>query len=59
MLMLRRQSGRSIIIDGNIKVKAIFNRGSDYITLAIDAPKHITVNREEVQKKLDAANATN
>lgn len=59
MLCLTRTHNQSIIINGNIIVKIKTNRGNKQVTVCIDAPKDISVHREEVQKKIDLANATN
>ncbi len=55
MLVLTRRLGESIIIEGNIKVTVI-DINKQQIKLGIDAPKHITINREEVAKKIKDEN---
>ncbi len=55
MLVLTRRLGESIIIEGNIKVTVI-DINKQQIKLGIDAPKHITINREEVAKKINDEN---
>ena len=55
MLVLTRRLGESIIIEGNIKVTVI-DINKQQIKLGIDAPKHITINREEVAKKVNDEN---
>ena len=50
MLILTRKLGESIIIEDNIKVTVV-DINNQQIKLGIDAPKHITINREEVAKK--------
>ncbi len=50
MLILTRMLGESIIIEDNIKVTVV-DINYQQIKLGIDAPKHITINREEVAKK--------
>jgi carbon storage regulator len=52
MLILTRRLGESIIIEDNIKVTVI-DINKQQIKLGIDAPKHITINREEVAKKVN------
>ncbi len=55
MLILTRKLGESIIIEDNIKITVVdINR--QQIKLGIDAPKHITINREEVAKKVKEEN---
>jgi carbon storage regulator len=55
MLILTRRLGESIIIEDNIKVTVI-DINKQQIKLGIDAPKHITINREEVAKKVNDEN---
>ncbi len=55
MLILTRKLGESIIIDDNIKVTVV-DINNQQIKLGIDAPKHITINREEVAKKVKEEN---
>ena len=50
MLILTRRLGESIIIEDNIKITVI-DINKQQIKLGIDAPRHITINREEVSKK--------
>lgn len=53
MLVLTRKVGESIIISGGITVTILgIDRGQ--IKIGTTAPKHVTVNREEIQKKIDA-----
>ena len=47
MLVLSRKKGESIIIDENIVVTLVEVRG-DRVRLGIEAPKHVTVHRQEV-----------
>jgi len=55
MLILTRRLGESIIIEDNIKVTVI-DINKQQIKLGIEAPKHITINREEVAKKVNDEN---
>ena len=55
MLILTRRLGESIIIEDNIKVTVI-DINNQQIKLGNDAPKHITINREEVAKKVKEEN---
>ena len=55
MLILTRRLGESIIIEDNIKVTVV-DINKQQIKLGIDAPKHITINREEVAKKVKDEN---
>ncbi len=53
MLILSRKVGQSIIINGNIIVKVVRVDG-DQIKLGIQAPESVKVNREEIQRQVDA-----
>jgi carbon storage regulator len=55
MLILTRRLGESIIIEDNIKITVV-DINKQQIKLGIDAPKHITINREEVAKKVKDEN---
>jgi carbon storage regulator len=55
MLILTRRLGESIIIEDSIKVTVV-DINNQQIKLGIDAPKHITINREEVAKKVKEEN---
>ena len=50
MLILNRRLHERIIIDGNIIVEVVEIKGS-LVRLGIDAPKAISVNRLEVERK--------
>lgn len=52
MLVLERNIGQSIIINGNIEVwYSSLDRSTGKIKLAIEAPKEVIVDREEIHKK--------
>ncbi|HVS70937.1 MAG TPA: carbon storage regulator [Phycisphaerae bacterium] len=52
MLALSRGEGQSIIIDGKIEVKIVkWSRSS--VRLAIQAPREITVDRDEIWRKMN------
>ncbi len=55
MLILTRKLGESILIEDNIKITVV-DINKQQIKLGIDAPKHITINREEVAKKVKDEN---
>lgn len=55
MLVLSRRSNESIIIAGNITVTVLEIRG-DHVRIGIDAPREITVHREEIHAELARAN---
>ncbi len=56
MLILTRKLGESIIIEDDIKITVV-DIGKHQIKLGIGAPKNITINREEVFKKIKEENA--
>ncbi len=50
MLVLTRRLGETIVIDGNIHVSVVSMEGNK-IRLGIEAPDHITVDREEIHRR--------
>lgn len=55
MLVLSRRSNESIVIAGNITVTVLEIRG-DHVRIGIDAPREITIHREEIHAELARAN---
>ncbi len=55
MLVLSRREGQSIMIGNDIVVTVIEIRG-DHVRIGIDAPRSITVHREEVAAEIRASN---
>jgi carbon storage regulator len=55
MLVLSRKTGEKIVIGHDIIVTVLEARG-DTIKLGIQAPKHISVHREEVYHDITMAN---
>jgi len=53
MLILSRKVGQSIVIDGRIIVKVVRVEG-DQIKLGVEAPPEVAVNREEIQREIEA-----
>lgn len=51
MLILARNVGETIVIGDDVKVVVMDVKGSQ-IKLGIDAPKDVTVNREEIHNKI-------
>ena len=47
MLLLRRKTGESLILNDNIKI-TVLESGADGVRLAIDAPKQVQILREEL-----------
>ena len=55
MLVLTRKLGESIRIGENIVVKIVDLDGR-HVKLGIDAPKNVTVNREEIYERIQREN---
>lgn len=53
MLVLSRRVGESVIINGNIKVMVVKVKGSEEVRIGIEAPKDVTVHREEIQREIE------
>ena len=51
MLVLSRKIGEKIIIGDDIKIVVLAQQGNK-VRLGIEAPKHISVNREEVHQAI-------
>lgn len=58
MLVLSRKRDESIIIDGSIVVTVVDIRG-DKVRLGIEAPKDVSVHRQEVYEAIQRENARN
>jgi carbon storage regulator len=54
MLILARKEGEEIIIGDTIRIVVVQVRSGGMVRLGIDAPKGISVNRLEVQRKVEA-----
>jgi carbon storage regulator len=57
MLVLSRQTGERVIIDGNIEVTIVEIR-PDRVKLGIVAPPEVSVHREEVFRRIVASAVT-
>ena len=55
MLVLSRRSNESIVINVNVTVTVLEIRG-DHVRIGIDAPREITIHREEIHAELARAN---
>ena len=53
MLILTRRVGESIIIGDDIVITVIGVKGNN-VRIGIDAPKNVSVHREEIKRKIDA-----
>ena len=47
MLILTRRLGESVMIDDEVKITVLGVKGNQ-VRLGIDAPKHVSVHREEI-----------
>lgn len=55
MLILSRREGETIVIDGHIRITVMEVRG-DHVRIGIDAPRSVSVHREEVYEQISKAN---
>lgn len=55
MLVLNRKKGETIVIGDNIRLTVIDVQG-DQIKIGIDAPKNVTIYREEIYQEVITAN---
>ena len=55
MLVLSRREAQSIVIGGNVVVTVVSVRG-DQVRLGIEAPRSVTVHRQEVALAIEEAN---
>jgi carbon storage regulator len=55
MLVLTRKTGQKVIINNNIEVTILETRG-DTVKIGINAPKDITIYREEIYDEIRKTN---
>ena len=55
MLVLTRQRGEKIVVDGNIIITIIEVRG-DRVRIGIEAPRDVSVHREEIYNEIQRDN---
>ncbi len=55
MLILTRKLGESIVIDNNITIKILKSQGNQ-IHIGIDAPRSVTIHRQEVYEQISNEN---
>jgi len=55
MLVLSRKKGQSIIIGDNIEITVVEIKG-DMVRIGINAPREVTVHRQEVFEQIAAEN---
>lgn len=57
MLILTRRVGETLIIGDNVKVTVLGVRGHQ-VRVGVDAPKDVSVHREEIYKRIQDENST-
>ncbi len=55
MLVIGRQVGQAIKIRDDITIRVLSVQGGEQVRLGIQAPAHITVNREEISESVKQA----
>lgn len=55
MLVLSRKTGQKLIINDNIEIVVIETRG-EFVRLGINAPRDVTIYREEIYEEIKQAN---
>lgn len=53
MLILSRKVGETLVIGGNIEITVLGSKGNQ-VRLGINAPKEVSVHREEIQEKVSS-----
>lgn len=56
MLILTRRIGETLVINDNVKITVLAQKGNQ-VRLGIDAPKDITVHREEIHQRIQDQNS--
>lgn len=56
MLVLTRKLDQAIVIDGKIIVR-VTGIANNQVRLTVEAPRHISVHRREIQRLIDRENA--
>ena len=52
VLILTRRIGESVIINEDITVTVLGIKGNQIRTVGIDAPRHVSVHREEIYQRM-------
>lgn len=55
MLALTRKKDEAIVVNGNIKIQ-VLDIGDGKVKLGIDAPKDVTIHREEIYIEIEKSN---
>jgi carbon storage regulator len=56
MLILTRRIGESVMIGDDVSITVLAVKGNQ-VRVGIDAPKHLSVHREEIYERVKAAKA--
>lgn len=56
MLILTRKVGETLVIGGEIEITVLGQKGNQ-VRLGVEAPKEISVHRQEIQEKVVSENA--
>ncbi len=51
MLILTRRSGEAVIVGDNVRIAVLDIRGNQ-VRLGVEAPREVTVHREEVYRRI-------
>ncbi|MDX1572889.1 MAG: carbon storage regulator CsrA [Methylophaga sp.] len=55
MLILTRRVGESLIIGNDVEVQVLGVKGNQ-VRIGVDAPKEVTVHRDEIYQRIKAEN---
>lgn len=55
MLALTRKKDEAIVVNGNIKIQ-VLDIGDGKVKLGIDAPRDVTIHREEIYIEIEKSN---
>lgn len=58
MLLLTRRVGESLVIGDDVTVKVLGVKGNQ-VRIGVDAPKEVSVHREEIQHRINAEKKSN
>jgi carbon storage regulator len=56
MLVLTRKPGEKIMIGDDIVITVLESRGGEGVRIGIEAPRHVTIKREEIFEAVADAN---
>lgn len=58
MLILTRKIGESLLVSDDVEITVLSVRGNQ-VKLGVNAPKEISVHRQEIYERIKAAEVTN